>query len=265
MSHLGTICSWPSPRRRPGYFASLGLLGLLLLGACPVSRQQHAATLRELELTKGRLSDAQKKIDQQEQKERSERAQLEKDLKDAQGRAISEEAKAKALETRAAQAEASLVACGASSDAKEKLLVSWSEIYQGSLSASGIDPSNSFASASLIEAKDSTGKATFVTSLSGITLSTPTLEALKTISSKLKDANRGILVIGFADGSADDLKTSSQYAISVAKALSSGGVPGELIRVSAAGATQKRCTTTKEPKCIEQNNRVMIVLLPQGV
>jgi outer membrane protein OmpA-like peptidoglycan-associated protein len=234
-------------------------LWLVLFCSCVVSREKYAASLREAELAKGRLTDAKRNA--QKEKEQL-KAQLDKAIKEKEELLKqSQDCKKSKDDFEAATTKMGEVTSlfATKITELEKSVNLWSGLVYGYL-----PPSNDiadFATSTVLPVIDpDTKKPNLIVSKTGVSLSAEGSAQIKKIAEELKKSEQKILILGFADGTSDDLKTSSDFALVVTKALIAAGIDSNRLRVSFFGATQGPCND--KGKC--QISRVQIALLTKG-
>jgi outer membrane protein OmpA-like peptidoglycan-associated protein len=236
---------------------------LVLLSSC-ISREKYAASLREAELAKGRLADQQRLSSQQASKDKQEIERLQQEQRAA-------EQKYKDAEASLTQSKDESAQRGIRIESLEEILQLWRSLPTGQFPSTGLDPGATFASAAtLLSVDPSTKKQQIITSKTGITLSPEAIAQIKLWAAPIQKTNHALWLLGFADGTADNIKVSGEYALAVARAFIAQGIAAPRITISAMGSSGPLCQDLplgENPDvaaCIAKKNRVQIILLSEG-
>ena len=229
----------------------LSLWLAILCCSCLISREKYAASLRDAELAKGRLTDQRRSAQREKEQLNAQLAQTLQEKSEAEARAASAAQRAATQDAALAALNAQLLVLGASADL-------WRALVLGQLRAED----SALASSSWIPLLDPlTQRPNFVTSKTGLSLSAEGDALLKKIAAQLPPNNQKILVLADLHGTADDLKLSSEYSLVVTRALLAAGVEAQRVRVGFLGATQGPCED--KGKCAA--SQVRLVLLAEGL
>jgi outer membrane protein OmpA-like peptidoglycan-associated protein len=218
----------------------------LFFCSCVVSREKYAASLRDAELAKGRLTDQKRSAQREQERLAAQLTQLRQEK-------MAAEARATLAEQSVSQNAPKIATLSAQLNALESIVTLWRALVYGSILADA-----PLASSLFIPLLDPiTQKPAFIATKAGMTLSAEGSALVKKIAEQLPKNTQTILVLGFAHDTTDDLKMSSEYSLLVAKALLAAGIEGDRLRVSFFGATRGSCNDKE--KCTQSQVRVVVI------